>query len=157
MRQLSEFGANANIQDDAGRTALFDPCDNGRAEVVGLLLSVGADPKIADKSADTPLHKAACGRDPDIVRVLVENGADLNAKNWRGRTPLDEATLAGFADQARLLLELGADPGAKDRERVLGEAHSAHGERQAATEQMQNMLQNLFGAKISFPGMEDAE
>lgn len=49
VRALLECGADVNVQDDEGSTALMCACEHGRAEIVTLLLErPGCDISIVD-------------------------------------------------------------------------------------------------------------
>jgi hypothetical protein len=80
--------------------ALSVASDQGRIEIVRLLLDAGEDPNrynpIGGHSHTTPLHQAAGAGHEDVVRLLIECGARLDLKDvlWRG-TPADWARHAG--------------------------------------------------------------
>ena len=60
-------GADLNRADQYGRTPLYYAAENGKREVVALLLKLGADRGKADKGGQTPLDVAA---DDEIKRLL---------------------------------------------------------------------------------------
>ena len=49
-------GADLNLQDEVGDTALMYASNAGSTEMVKILLKAGADPNIPDKDGNTPLH-----------------------------------------------------------------------------------------------------
>lgn len=57
VRALLECGANVNIQDDEGSTALMCASEHGRAEIVSLLLEQpGCDIGIVDNVSTPAVH-----------------------------------------------------------------------------------------------------
>ncbi len=87
-RELLAAGADPNLADEAGRTALDSACETGDTELVALLLMTGAKAACADADGVTPLHLAAAKGAEGCVRALIEAGAVVNAKNVNGLTPL---------------------------------------------------------------------
>ena len=57
-RALAESGANLNLTDPEGTTALIVAVINGHYDVVSALLEKGADPDLADIKGMTPLYAA---------------------------------------------------------------------------------------------------
>lgn len=98
VRALAESGANLNLTDPEGTTALIVAVINGHYDVVSALIENGADPNIADIKGMTPLYAAVdmhtigdtFGRpypakpvidgSLDAARVLIKGGADVNAR-----------------------------------------------------------------------------
>jgi len=109
---LLRHGADPNVRDSAGNTALHRAAENGVTDVVAVLLRYGADPNARNKEGRTPLHVAAerCRR--DVVELLLRHGADPNARSARGATPLYYAANCGV-EVVRILLVAGAAPDAK--------------------------------------------
>ena len=112
VRLLLESGANPNIRNDAGATALMWASDD--AEKTRLLLENGADANARSSDGRTPLLTAAdqYGASP-VVKLLLNHGAKSSAKASEnavasGITPLAEAARAGDEASMRLLIEHGA-------------------------------------------------
>ena len=102
-RALVESGADLNIQDPDGTTAMVLAIINGHYDVAAMLVEKGADPNVADSSGMAALYAAVDmntlpfmhGRpEPkpsgrlgivDIVKVLLAHGADVNQQL---KTPL---------------------------------------------------------------------
>jgi ankyrin repeat protein len=106
-----EFGANANIKEKNGETALHPATRAGHIEIMRLLVVNGrADPNVTDNKFQTPLFLAAEKGHIEEMRVLVvELGANTDSK------ALHTAVENGRVDTVRLLTdELGADVNAKD-------------------------------------------
>lgn len=85
LKLLLQYGANINIRDASGATALHKAvgtlsisydCEN--VEVVQYLLNNGADPGAKDNLGTTPLHLAARYGQIRIVQLLMENESVQN-------------------------------------------------------------------------------
>lgn len=72
-RYLLENGADPNIQDKSGKTALVHAClEEAGVEILSLLLSSGADPTLEDHSGVSALIYAVNLGNRDVLRVLVD-------------------------------------------------------------------------------------
>jgi ankyrin repeat protein len=75
--ELIRKGADVNYDDFVGRgTALMGAVEDGRRQMVSLLLRYGADPTIEAKFHDRPLKSAT---DPQIKRMLVQALAECRS------------------------------------------------------------------------------
>ena len=111
VRLLLTSGADPNVRNDAGATALMwaarDP------EKAALLVDRGADVNARSNGGRTPLLIAAgWGGPPVVVKLLLDHGADPNVNSpglFADMTPLAEA--AGSANEAalRMLIDHGAN------------------------------------------------
>ncbi|KAK5921499.1 hypothetical protein CgunFtcFv8_018859 [Champsocephalus gunnari] len=73
VRYLLEKGADPNIPDKGGRTALIHACaEQAGREVVSLLLENGADPSLKDYSGSSALVHAINKGDRDTLQVLLD-------------------------------------------------------------------------------------
>lgn len=73
VRYLLEKGADPNIPDKGGRTALMHACaEQAGKEVVSLLLENGADPSLKDYSGSSALVHAINRGDRDTLQVLLD-------------------------------------------------------------------------------------
>ena len=95
VQELLDQGANVNIQNSKGQTALHCATKAGFVGLVKILLAHGANVNAQDNNGDTPLH-AACkstikdqNRLQHVVELIGAAGADLTTKNNQGRTPKD--------------------------------------------------------------------
>ena len=97
-RALAEVGANLDLRDQDGTTALGFAIMNRHYDLAALLLEAGADPDVADRTGMTALYGAVdmafftsdIGRPnqpvlarltaKDVVRLALEKGADPNAQ-----------------------------------------------------------------------------
>lgn len=83
VRFLLDHGADVNVDDEHGRTALH--MAHRDAEIVRLLVAKGADLNAKDDEGETPLHLAT---KESIMQALLAGGADVNAKNNKGETAI---------------------------------------------------------------------
>jgi ankyrin repeat protein len=107
---LLKFGANPNLQDSHGNTALHIAALGSELEAVNLLLQYNADPNIQNKKGNTPLHNVVLGNTtrPEVLRfllrpvlsistiidsleLLIQHKADPNIRNNDNELPLDIA------------------------------------------------------------------
>ena len=92
MHQLIDAGAELDVQDSNGYTALALSAMNGHEDCVKALLKRGANPnKLSYKMSHSALFLAALNGYTEIARDLVEAGAELGLKDSNGHTPLDIA------------------------------------------------------------------
>src|SRR5580704_8223302 len=111
VRLLLESGANPNIRNDAGATALMWAVED--QEKTRLLLEKGADANARSDDGRTPLMIASgqYGAGP-VVKLLLDHGANPSVKSLAsglsGTSPLAEAAGAGDEASLRLLIEHGA-------------------------------------------------
>ena len=89
IRILVDAGANLDIVDGHGSTALSWAAGGGhtervnlllrkKTEVVQLLVDAGANPNIPDKYGFTPLSWATYKGDSEAIQILVDAGAEEN-------------------------------------------------------------------------------
>jgi hypothetical protein len=103
-------GADVDMQNTVGRTALFAASISGNVEPAKYLVSMGANVNAKDCEGRTPLHYAAHNTEAECVKFLVSQGADVNVKDNDGNTPLHEAAFSDlYVDAARFLVFQGAD------------------------------------------------
>ena len=109
VQLLLDKGAEPNLSDQNGNTALLYAAFRGHLDVVQLLLNRGADVNMADYYGTTPLHWAAEIGHKHVVKLLLDRGAEPNKENRNGETPLIGAA-KGKKDIVQLLLDSGAEP-----------------------------------------------
>ena len=82
LELLLEHGADPNLSDDQGATALL--LGAGSLEKVRLLLAAGADPNARSNLGNTPLIAAAAyPQSKRVVELLLEHGAEADTSNNR--------------------------------------------------------------------------
>ena len=111
MRRLLAAGAEPNVKNDAGATALMWAAND--LEKTRLLVNHGADVNARSDSGRTPLMIAATrhGSTP-ILQLLLDHGADPSAQApalFGMMTPLSEAAYASDDAAMRMLIAHGAD------------------------------------------------
>ena len=127
-RVLLDHGANAELETEAGETALhvvsrgkYDSQEQG-VGIARLLLERGADVNARRKDSLTSLHEAAFKGRVEIVQVLFDHGADAKLETEPGVTALHMVSLGEYDSQeqgastARLLLERGVDVNARKKD-----------------------------------------
>ncbi len=117
-------GANVNVRNTDGYTALMLAAGRSDLPRAQLLLSRGADVNlVSKKNKETALHLAASSADDDnslkIVILLLRYGANVHAKNAKGDTPLHKAIniRGNYANRRKvfsLLIKHGADINAQN-------------------------------------------
>jgi hypothetical protein len=89
MAILLDHGANANIKDVDGESALFVASTSGNPAVVKLLLQAGADPNFVAKAGWSCLMLATRDGECEVTKALLEAGANLIARDMFGRNAKD--------------------------------------------------------------------
>ena len=123
IQRWIDAGANLNIKDRDGNTALVFAASNGLAEAAGLLAQYYDSWACSlNDYEDTLVHIAARSGSVDTIRALAEAEAGIEKRLGRrdssevvfdgtnsvGDTPLDVALSKGNAEMAVLLVEQGA-------------------------------------------------
>ena len=110
VKKLLYDGANPNLKDNVGRTALHHSADFAtNVEISKLLISYGADCNALTFTQWTPLHFAAQNGHEKTCQLLLQHEADCNALNVDQWTPLHIAARYGHEKTCQLLLQHGAD------------------------------------------------
>lgn len=104
---LLRSGADLELRDQNGFTALMHAVECCNEGVVKMLLTLGANAKISDNRGTTPLMKCGGESYTNIVKMLIESGADVNSKDKLGLTALIY-NIAGEETVVKMLLDAGA-------------------------------------------------
>ena len=120
VRALLAKGADPNVPDRNGRTAVHGAASISATETMQALLKAGGNPNRRDKDGNTPLHLASAAARVSgfvaTIRLLLEADADPGIANGEGRTPLHLAvTLSEEPAAVEALLAHGADANRRDR------------------------------------------
>lgn len=128
---LLRYGADPNIQDSYGRTALmlhsfFEFYDDEFAKKIStaqFLIENGADINIRDNEGRTALFYAVWGVNEEAIKLLIDHGADVNIRDKKGMTPLIVAhiryTPAKYKENMiNMLTVAGAKISVKDNEKI---------------------------------------
>ncbi len=104
------FGADVNVKNDYGSTALTIAAVNDCKEIVELLLAAGADVNVSLKNNSdiTALIAASINGRKEIVELLLAKGADVNVRNKWGSTALIRAAHNGNKEVVGLLKQYEA-------------------------------------------------
>ena len=114
VRELLDSGADANVRDGEGATALMHAAHGGNLPLVRSLLAAGADVGATDASGWTALMKAVYNADldrgfADVVQALIDAGASVETTIGYGIRPLMLAAGYGETAVVETLLAAGAD------------------------------------------------
>jgi ankyrin repeat protein len=119
IRYLMDEGAQVNLRDPEGASALDVACCCGHLVAASLLLAHGADAAAADYDGIgwTPLMHASAFGHTDVVALLLAHGCgDIDRRSSNGRTALHRACGRGNVRVVRALLGAGADPHVVDHD-----------------------------------------
>lgn len=117
VQTLLEGGADPDIRQGDGATALHHAAHQDNVDSARLLIEAGATATIANELGATPLWLAARNGSAAMVDRLLNAGADVNVTLIMGETPLMTAARGGHLETVRLLLSRGAEVNATEQER----------------------------------------
>lgn len=111
VRALLKQGADVNVPQSDGMTALHWAAENGGAELTEMLMYAGAHLEAGTRIGSyTPLHLASEAANVVVVAALLGAGADANARTTAGgASPLHLAAATGSVQTIELLLDGGAE------------------------------------------------
>jgi ankyrin repeat protein len=107
-KKLLAGGADVNIVDKDGRTALHDAANFGHKKLLEIFLASGrTEVNIVDKHGRAALHYAVIFDSSELTKIFLQNrSVDVNIVDKKGQTPLLRAVLAGYSGiVARLILD----------------------------------------------------
>ena len=116
IRTLLQTGADVNIAQVDGTTALHWAAYNDDAETAELLVKAGANVNAVNNYGVPPLAQACINGNAAIVKLLLAAGADANATMKGGETVLMLAARSGNVEAVKALL--ARDASTKTRERL---------------------------------------
>ena len=91
IQALLELGADVNVRDYKGKTALHRAATAGFLASMEVLLANGADIDATDEKGETPLFDAVRAGRVEAVALLLERGAEPTVENKRGTSVLSTA------------------------------------------------------------------
>jgi ankyrin repeat protein len=115
MQALIDAGADSNLADKNGATALMSGAKRGDAALVEVLLRAGANVNAIHSSGSTALTVAAAEGHAAIVALLASKGAAVDHRDREDATPLLRAAIAGRRDVVKVLLEHKANPNVQSK------------------------------------------
>ncbi|KAH8901634.1 ankyrin [Thozetella sp. PMI_491] len=121
IEELLACGADADVRDGRGRTALRIAQEKDMIDMLELLLRHGANPNLEDMEQHALLwHAARDGSSPQMLEILLEFNSEHRSINYESQDPemptaLWAAAASGHLDIARRLLAAGASVETKDR------------------------------------------
>jgi len=118
VKFLLNNGANVNIQNKHGKTALHEAVFFRKNKIIELLLENLADVNIKDNDGNTVLHISTKFKTIgiEIVNLILNKGSYINIKDNKGNTALHIAVIFNRTERIKLLLEKGADVNIKNDE-----------------------------------------
>ncbi|QMV45020.1 hypothetical protein FPL14_15065 [Cohnella cholangitidis] len=105
LRKLLEEGADLNVQDMRGRTAIMAATYADKPDAVRLLIEAGADIDKQDQLKNNPFLYSGAEGLLDILKLLIEAKADTKLTNRYGGNALIPAAEKGHVENVRTLLE----------------------------------------------------
>ncbi|KAJ9465905.1 Delta-latroinsectotoxin-Lt1a [Diplonema papillatum] len=92
VETLLDLGADIEIPEKDGYTAVHAAAFQGRPEILKVLLAHGLDAREIHADGYEPIHRACWGTDEGhtgALKVLLEYGVPYNARAVNGKTPMD--------------------------------------------------------------------
>ncbi|CAI9733425.1 protein fem-1 homolog C-like [Octopus vulgaris] len=108
LQILLDYGADINVKDHLGSTALKMSVKGGNVDIVKFLIERGSDVNFADHKGVTPLMESVFNT--ELVDLLSSNGANLYATDAKGDTVLHFAACKGSLEVFKFLLQKGFSP-----------------------------------------------
>jgi ankyrin repeat protein len=128
---LLQIGADVNMRDPFGNTALHYALQHHPADCARMLIEHRADVNVRNNDGEQPIHFAAIYDNAQGASLVLDRGSDVNALTAKGWSPIHYAAWHGSPEAAFVLSVRGADLGARDQEHFTPLFHSLrhHGAR----------------------------
>jgi ankyrin repeat protein len=114
-RFLIQKGANVEMKDGFGNTALMVSVEKGYLEIAKLLIEKGANLNVQNNYGKTILIASAYNGHIDLTKLLIEKGAYIEGKTNHGNTALMACIANENMELTQYLIENGAKLEAEDR------------------------------------------
>ena len=145
---LLQKGAEVNIQETEGATALFIASHYGHTSSVEKLLENNADVTLGHKGL-TPLHTAAIIGHLKIVELLINHGSPINLRESLGCTSLMLACFNKQEEVVDYLLQNGAEVNIQDDKGATALSIAAQ---EGATSIVEMLLQKDADTSLGYNG-----
>lgn len=116
VRALIAAGADVNVKDRAGRTAILNAAELGYTDCINSLIAARANLNSKDNEGITALIAAACYCDDVSIKELIAAGADINTRDNDGITALIASACYRSDDCINSLIAASADVNTKDNQ-----------------------------------------
>jgi uncharacterized protein len=119
VRFLAEAGAQVDVPNEFGDTALVDAAALGDPKVVAVLIEHGADPNASSTVRDNVVHAAAQSGNPEVLDLVLGAGGRGDYVTQLGETVWD--ALSGRAETRDQMEAVLRKHGVGPRGRTTGE------------------------------------
>ena len=106
---IFDAGANLDLQDKYGNTALHYAAYCNHTEIAQALIAAGAEKNLQNKSGNTALHWAARDNHTETAQALIAAGAKINLQDQDGNTALHNAAYCNHTEIAQALIAASAN------------------------------------------------
>lgn len=93
---LLSRGADPNVTNNNGQTALHFAASKNHLDVARALIKNKGTSRVKDRRGQLPLHRAAAVGSVPMLRILLENKSPVNATDVDGMTALHHGKYSAF-------------------------------------------------------------
>ena len=95
VKFLINHGADLELKDTKGCTALTWAAKKGKFDICKMLLDAGANTNVQDNEGETPLMISVKKKQPEIVILMLTHFSDVSLEDDEGHTAMDIADSTG--------------------------------------------------------------